>query len=275
MNTLTRHRTTTGAAAVAVAAVALFGPVAPALAAPQTDTGADAIQLSWDGSEYGAVTTESFVGTPVSVPGDHAMRTLHVRNDGPTAGTLRAKITDVVLKDPDSPDVHHEPEHQVSDAGSSGSGGDQGNFYDDVELRWDGGAASLSALAANGETPILEIPLDRGASTEVSIGYVFDASATSGNRANVAPREASFDVVLTLGGDADPEPPITPADPFLPTPSERPESGSPVTTATQRADTLVDTGGSLLWGALAAAVLVPLGLLAGRAGLRRSRAGRA
>lgn len=268
MNTLTRHRTTTGAAAVAVAAVALLGPVAPALAAPQADTAADAIQLSWDGSEYGAVTTESFVGTPVSVPGDHATRTLHVRNDGPTAGTLRAKITDVVLRDPDSPDVHHEPGHQSSDAGSSGGDGDQGNFYDDVELRWDGGAASLSALAANVETPILEIPLDQGASTEVSIGYFFDASATSGNRANVAPRQASFDVVLTLGGDADP----VPVDPTDPAPSERPGGSSSATASSH--DTLADTGGSLLWGALAAAVLVPLGLLAWRAGLQRSRAER-
>src|SRR5690606_987841 len=67
----------------------------------------ESIHMSWDGTTYTGVTTESFLGTPVAVPGDSASRTVLVRNDGPATGTLRASIVNVDLLDPAAPDVHH------------------------------------------------------------------------------------------------------------------------------------------------------------------------
>ncbi|GAA2179937.1 hypothetical protein GCM10009847_15830 [Leucobacter tardus] len=278
MSTLFTTRTGAGTVAASALALMLAGIAAPAFAAPPVAPGTDAIGLAWEGSGDAVVTAESFVGTPVAVPGDHTKRTLHVRNDGPTAGTLRASITDVELRDPDADD-RRRPVGGASDAtGTAGAGVDQGNFYDDIEVSWRGGSASLSELARNGETPLLEIPLERGESTEISIGYAFDPAATSGNLANVAAREASFDVVISLGGDADPTLPVDPVDPGNPTDLMNPVtptgSGTASTATVPRSEGLVDTGGTLLWAALAAAVLLPLGLLAGREGVRRSRSGR-
>src|SRR5690606_40417791 len=99
---VTSTRTRRAAMTVALAAVLTAG-AGTAHADPSYD---EAIQLSWDGRTYTSVTAESFLGTPVSVPGDSASRTLLVRNDGPTAGTLRASIVNVELADPDRSEEH-------------------------------------------------------------------------------------------------------------------------------------------------------------------------
>ncbi|WP_152187681.1 hypothetical protein [Georgenia satyanarayanai] len=162
----------------------------------------ESIHLSWDGATYSGVTTESFLGSPVAVPGDAASRTVLVRNDGPATGTLRASIVNVDLLDPAAADVHHE------------SGEDEGSFYDDLVLRWPGGSASFAELDANGVTPVLEVDLAKGGEVPVTVGYELPVAATSGNRANVAPRRASFDVLLEIGAELpeEPEPEPTESD---------------------------------------------------------------
>lgn len=198
----------------------------PAL--PAAATTDEAIQLSWDGSDYAATTTETFVGLPVVVPGDQASRTLTVRNDGPAAGVLTATIDDVDLLEASEPD----------------------SFYDDVMIEWDGGEASLAELEANGETGIAETTLGEGETTTVTVGYDFPVEAESGNVSQSGERSGTFDVHLALGG----EPPEAPGDPDdTDDPGTLPETGGPLT----------------LWLAAAAAVLIPLGLLAQR--VRRPR----
>ncbi len=179
--------------ATAVLAVGLGGGGAYA-AVPYDES----IHMSWDGTTYTGVTTESFVGTPVAVPGDSASRTVLVRNDGPATGTLRASIVNVDLLDPAAPDVHH------------ASGEDEGSFYDDLVLRWPGGSASFTELDANGVTPVLEVELAKGRGVPVTVGYELPEGATAGNRANVAPRRASFDVLLEIGAELPEEPAAAP-----------------------------------------------------------------
>jgi hypothetical protein len=241
-------------ALVLVAAVA-----APAGAAARGD---DTVSLSWDGSEYAASTTESFLGVPVSVPGDTAARTLTVRNDGPRQGVLTAEIVNVELLDPGAPDEHHNPDHEDPDGSGAPSGdpyagaGDQGDFYDDVTVRWEtddgAGSAAFSDLDADGDRQIGQVVLGRGRTTEVTISYEFPYDATSGNRANVAPRQASFDVLLTIRGEDAAVPPSRPTRPSLST-----------------------TGADVLWlGAGAVLAVVAGGALRARA-RRESASGRA
>ena len=163
-------------ATLTIAGLLAFGTATAAEAAP-TDT---AIQMSWDGSSYSDTTTETFVGFPVTVPGDSTSRTLSVRNDGPTDGTLTVSIVDVDLLTADIPD----------------------EFYDDLRIDWKRGSSSIKDLAAAGTTRIMEIPLAKGETTPVTIGYDFPVEATSGNKSNVGARQGSFDVLLELGGDA-------------------------------------------------------------------------
>ena len=201
-----------GAAAIAFTALA-----APASAAPAPDA-KDVIALSWDGDEYTSVIGGSFVGVPVAVPGDSATRTLFVRNDGPSAGTLNASIVNVKILDPNAPDT--------KDSGKGAE--DQGNFYDDLRLAWNGGSANFTTLASRPETEIYDVQVAKGQTVPITIDYRFPIEATSGNKANVSAREASFDVRLTISGDDDPDLPGTettapPTDPTATPPSEDPE----------------------------------------------------
>lgn len=252
-----------GSLTALVLAAAVAAPAGAAMAAPGAGEaeGPEAISLSWDGSVYAASTTESFLGLPVSVPGDTAARTLTVRNDGPRTGVLTAEIVNVELLDPDAADVHHNADHEDPDGSGAPSGdpyagaGDQGDFYDDVTVGWEtadgAGSASFSALDADGGRQIGEIPLDRGEATEVTISYEFPYDATSGNRANVPPRLASFDVVLTIRGDDAAAPPARPGRPGRPS--------------------LSTTGADVLWlGAAAVLAVVTGGALRARAGRRSS-----
>ncbi|MFC8191369.1 hypothetical protein ACFUMH_06850 [Cellulomonas sp. NPDC057328] len=273
---MTRRRLAAAAAAAAVLAATAGG--APAMAA----TADDALSTAWDGptvhlradgSAYSTSTT-SFLGAPVAVPGDVAGRTLTVRNDGPTDATLRGWVTDVRLLDPDAPDL--DPR----------TGASLGDFYSDLTLAWrtasDDGSASFRALAAQGRTPVVEVPLARGASTQVTIVSAFPVEATSGNGADAAPREARFSVLLELAGrpGAGPgEPTAAPTGDPAPTPGAAGSdgrggsatasgpAGSGVAVAT---DPLATTGAEALRLALVAVTAVGLGgLLLGAARRRR------
>lgn len=271
-------------------AAALVGALAaPASAAPLDPTPEDytqSIQLSWDGTGYADSTTENFLGTPVAIPGDTATRTLLVRNDGPTDGTLRATITDVDLLDPDALDVQHHPGHRApDDSGLYTGAGDQGDFYDDLQLDWAHGQASFTQLAADEQTVITQVPLAAGEQVPVTLTYELPPEATSGNQANVAERLASLTVVLELGGEfptpatPDPSDPTptpdrteptaepTPAPTAAPTaPAEA--ADAPPTTQTQ-SSAMPQTGADLRWPALAVAALLALGALLLRASRRR------
>jgi len=211
----------------ALTAVVLGLLAGPATAeVPATDT-PGGINLSWDGDSQASSSTESFFGTPVLVPGDSGTRTLLVRNDGPTDGTLRASIVGVQLLDPDAPDMH------------------QGSFYDDLQVGWGSGQASMTQLAENGQTQILQVPLARGEQVPITIDYELPLAATSGNQANVADRLASFDVLLQLGGD-------------LPARAER-ATGDPAAVTQPPPPAMPETGADLRWPALGVAVLLALG----------------
>ncbi|WP_120003240.1 LPXTG cell wall anchor domain-containing protein [Nesterenkonia muleiensis] len=280
-----KRKTLVHAAGAGVLTASLLGAaMAAASASPAYD---DSIQLSWDGSTYAATTTESFVGTPVAVPGDQATRTLVVRNDGPTEGVLHAVITNVELLDPDSEDVHYNPNHQAPDESGYYSGaGHQGDFYDDLTVSWSTGEASMTHLDASETTEILTTDLAPGEETEVSIGYEFPIEATSGNTANVDPRSASFDVILTLGGEIPEEPEPTPTEPEEPTtptapppetsepeptPSPEPDAPGDPAAAEQPRDSLPVTGANVMWPALVGALLAFSGLILHRAFRNRPR----
>lgn len=185
------------AATTAALTLALSGIAAGAHADVYFD---EFIHLSWDGRTYAGVTAESFLGTPVTVPGDSASRTLLVRNDGPTAGVLRASVADLELLDPEAPDVHH------------ATGGDQGSFYADLTVGWGTGSASFTDLEADGVTRFLEKELANGEEVAVTLNYTLPVDATSGNRANAAARDASFDVLFETGG---PDAPVRESAPVL------------------------------------------------------------
>lgn len=236
------HRMGALAVGAAVTIGSLFG--AQAAFAATGESGAtetrDAIELAWaDGAPVSA--SESFFGMPVAVPGDRAERTIKVKNVGPEAAILRADIRDVSLLLPGAPDVHHNATHAAPDqSGSYEGAGDQGNFYDDVSVVWNGGQASFTELAAAGTTDIAEVAIERGETVTLTLAYDFPADSVSGNGANVAPREASFDVFFTMSGDTNGPGP----DP------KAPDTGTP-----GKKGGLANTGGT------------ELGLLLGGAGL--------
>ena len=212
------------------------------LAVPASATSyTDAIQLSWNGTDFAPTTTESFIGVPVSVPGDSASRTLQVRNAGPTAGVLTASIVDAEAHDIDND-----------------------SFYDDLTISWEGGSASFAELVSAGDTEILEIPLAQGATTPVTIGYDFPVESTSGNSANGGSRQAAFDVVLTISGEL----PTTPTSTGTATATSTATATGTATattppgTAAPKPDDLSSTGAPVLGLAAGALALVSLGVWA-------------
>ena len=173
--------------AVLALAASSLAAAAPALAdGLYHEWASDSVHLAWDGSTY-AVATTSFLGAPVTVPGDRASRTLEVTNGGPTAGLLEAWIVDVQL---------------TGDLGSP--------FFDELRVDWRAtpdGRASVRELAAEGRTRVVRTELDPGESALLTLGYELPAAATSGNRAVDGALGASFDVELRIAGLASDGPP--------------------------------------------------------------------
>jgi hypothetical protein len=236
------------------------GPLDDAL---QTEWSGPTVHLAWDGRTYTSA-TQSFVGTPVSVPGDVAGRTLTVVNDGPCGGTLYGWIVNVNLLDPGAPDVHHNAAHLDPDRSGAARGdpykgaGDQGRFYDDLSLRWrtatETDGASFTTLAANDRSQILETPIAKGGSTNITLVYEFPYNATSGNSSNVAERRASFDAYLEIKGD-ECEPVVPPVE----------DGDNPVTTGP-----LADTGAVAGWLGAASMLLILGGVATRRAARHRT-----
>ena len=209
-------------------------PSSSASATPITD----ALDLTWDGTNPGTG-TQTFFGTPVTVPGDSASRTVTVKNNGPSDGTLTAKITNVKIVDADKSDVHHNSAHVDPDGvGNLYKGaGDQGDWYSDLDLSWAMGSSNghnnFRKLNAAGDTQIYQSTLAKGASIPVKMTYSIPLEATSGNKANVQKREASFDVVFTISGDTPTSPPpetSTTPPPTSTTPATQDTSPPPTST---------------------------------------------
>ncbi|ADG75521.1 hypothetical protein Cfla_2634 [Cellulomonas flavigena DSM 20109] len=261
-------------ARLAAAGLGLLLTVAPAAAASASVDVAwtgPTLALAWDGSTR-ASAESSFVGVPVTVPGDRAVRGVTVRNDGPTGGTLRAWVEQVDLLDAPS--------------------GLDDSFYDDLRLDWhtvtQSGGASFAALADAGRTLIAQTHLAQGASTQLQVAYELPAAATSGNRSEVGARQASFVVRVQIQGDTtSPEPTATasptpgaPDGPGVPGDSgagagvpgdSGAGTGGGIAAAPRSgAAALAITGIDLLRGALLAVVGIGLGsLLLGAARRRR------
>ncbi|GIG38996.1 hypothetical protein [Cellulomonas phragmiteti] len=252
-----------GAAAGLLALVAgpVAGPAAaapvPVVAAPVVAALDDALVTTWDGptvnlaadgSTY-TTSSSSFSGTPVAVPGDTQGRTVTVTNDGPADAVLRGWVRGVTLLDPDALDVHH------------ATGMPTGDFYTDLTLAWrtasGEGLSSFRELAAAGRTQVVELLLPRGASTQVTVVTSLPLTATSGNRANVAPRAATYEVELRLDGR-------TPTATASPTPGT---GGSGAGSGGADAADAAAAGRGAGGGALAAAALAITGLDVLRAAL--------
>jgi hypothetical protein len=134
----------------------------------------DAIGLSagTNGSST-VVISVPLLGTPNVVPGDSGERTISVRNEGESAGTLTADIVNVTLA------------HDATDP-----------FYVDLLIN----ARPVIELLGQ-ETHLLTTELAVGASAPVSLSYEFPLEATSGIDPNDL-LQAHVDVRFTLEGDA-------------------------------------------------------------------------
>ncbi|MBO0899657.1 hypothetical protein J1G43_06740 [Cellulomonas sp. zg-ZUI22] len=151
------------------------------------------VDLAWDGLPATA-SSATFSGAPVVVPGGVQGRTITVTNAGPTDAVLRGWVQDVQLLDPDAD----------ADDADLADGAPGADFYTDLTLTWrtasGDGRSSFRRLATAGATPVVDVLLARGASTQVTVVTALATDATSGNRANVPPREATYEVLLRLDG---------------------------------------------------------------------------
>ena len=183
-------------ASVAILVVAAAGLLAPSSANAANGDGltatwsGDTVHVAWDGTPY-TTSTESFVGVPVTVPGDRATRTLTVANHGPSGGTLRAWVVDVSV-------LEAQPLHPHG-------GGPQSSLSHDLMLEWTSASqssqASFATLATADRTAILQTHLAQGATTDLTIAYELPITATSGNSAVSGPQQVSFAVLLEIRGD--------------------------------------------------------------------------
>lgn len=157
-------RTRTAASALAALALLLATPALPAAAAGSDQL----VSLGGDGS--GTSITVPILGTAVVAPGDARAETLKVRNDGPSAAVLTVEIVDVDLTAPDP-------------------------FYDDFLIN------NMPASGLEGaSTTIFEGRVEAGGTVSVPVSYEFPVESVEGNGAEL---EVSFDLLLTMSGEAD------------------------------------------------------------------------
>lgn len=185
--------------------------LAPLMSATPAAAGADnPIALSWSGGSYTTgVLDGSFIGQPRVVPGDERSRVVRIKNNSGERSRLRVSIVNVNTALPQKEDMC-----QLRNGHKSClTEGYQGNFYEDLKLRWDmtPGYTSLAASPAsfatldkarNGVTRIYEVQMAPGEVANLDMGFFFPESATSGNRSNAGPLEAQFDVLVEMSGHA-------------------------------------------------------------------------
>ncbi|MCL2490305.1 MAG: hypothetical protein FWF36_06240 [Propionibacteriaceae bacterium] len=174
--------------------------------APASANAPDPIALAWDAPASSMVWVPgqsasamgSFVGSPVVVPGDHSERTLHVRNDGPSAATAVVQIVD------------------VSASGASDSvNSDLGSL---LHLTWQTGGTGADmtwrqAMEAGDPTWSVQFDVEQGAEFSVTAGYYFPIGSTTGQAGGHSSYVMSFNVRITLTEKVGATPPTVGRDP--------------------------------------------------------------
>jgi hypothetical protein len=215
------------------------------------------LNLDWMGNTY-ETARGSFVGTPLTVPGDQAVRTLNVKNNGPGAGILTVKIINATVTDPQAP----EPDVNTG-------------LKDLIDVMWDAGPDNRGskvfkdlAAAPDGTTEIAAVSIAKGQTLPVKIGYEYPYDATTGKNLGAPSEILKFDVLLYIQGTGGPGPNETPLT-FTPTPGPHltSPSGSAAGKTTPPGKSMARTGAIGLVGAAVLAVFfILLGL-----GLKRRR----
>jgi len=165
-------------------------------------------KLDWQGQGY-AVADDSFLGTPVVVPGDQVEREATITNTGPGAATATVEIIDATVTNPPgtlNTDLQNNV-HLTADAG--------GKSYD---ATWHQ-AIDQSVNGVSWQTTVL---VPRGDSFNVDLGAYFPATATGGRSLGGPSEELSVDVKVVMVGDTT----NTPAQPGGRASGSGPGSGS-------------------------------------------------
>jgi len=185
-------RTKLLALAAAVCAAVIPCATAPyALADPpdyvQINWDGTTTNLDWAGSQY-ATAQDSFVGTPVAVPGDFESRTAVVKNAGPSDAKAIVELIDVAVATP--------PEAVNTD------------FQDCVHIfietngkRYDATWREALDASVGGTSWSTSFPVAMDATFSITAGAYFPVEETRGQSDGHPSQELSFAVRVTMGGD--------------------------------------------------------------------------
>lgn len=149
-----------------------------------------AVNLDWNGTEYARAET-TFIGERRAAPGDRVVRTLNVRNAGPSAGVAAVTfdLSEVI------------PEGALNP-----------NLANDVTLFWDiagvTGEDTFAALNQNSRVSVAEVAVEQGATVPVTVGFAMDAGVDTSNAAGADSTVLSFDVGVNLTGETAPPAPV-------------------------------------------------------------------
>ncbi len=141
--------------------------------------------VAWDGTEYG--TSEgTFIGSPVTVPGDRVSRQAFIVNDGPADATATVEIRDVTTAKADgtlNADLENVI-HLFWDI--NGRQGDE--VWRELRVGRDADGASYA----------VSFPIARGAQFPMTVGYYFPADVTTGRDMGKTSVALSFKVKVFL-----------------------------------------------------------------------------
>ena len=197
---------------LAVAACMALSAPGSAMAAPAGNDGSllmwdgPITVLDWRGHPY-AMASDSFVGTPLAVPGDQINRRATVVNNGPAAARATIEIVDVTVVDPIGV-LNTELQDCLHLTASV-----DGQTYD---ATW----RQAVAEAVDSVSWRVLVPLAKGASLSLNAGAYFPVESTQGRSQGAPSQELSFKVRVTLVGDTvapNPEPAKPdPPKPYVP-----------------------------------------------------------
>jgi len=185
-------RTKLLALVAAVAVVVVPCVLAPYALADSTDYApinwdGTTTNLDWAGGQY-ATAQDSFVGTPIAVPGDFETRTAVVKNAGPSDARALVELINVtVVTPPDAVNTDFQDcVHIFIEAG--------GKTYD---ATWRGAAGD----SVDGTSWSTSFPVAMDATFPITAGAYFPVDETRGKADGHPSQELSFDVRVTLSGD--------------------------------------------------------------------------
>ena len=233
MSAATRSATPRRAAwSLAALVAALLALASAAWADEPMDTSWDGptLNLSWKGTIYDTY-SDTFVGDPVSIPGDESWRTLNIRNTATCTGFVSVEAYNVLAEVP--PDTVNEILPEI------------------IELAWDiEGTFDAKTFAeiidAGGTFHLSTFALGQGDVKPVSIGYRFPIDETRGRNLGFPSTGLSFDVKITIQGDPDSCSELTSTSPpppsFTPTPTPNETDGTATPTVPKTPHTTAGSG---------------------------------